>query len=414
VASGALAVFVGVAVLAPVLVRPVVRLIGWPLPRLSAVTGTLARRNAMRNPRRTASTAAALMIGVGLVGFIAVFAASATASVNDAIDRSFTGDLIVDSGQFVGGVSPDLAAAVATVDGVAASTGVRFLTGEIDTSVLSGDGASSGSGDDGAGAGPASGATFLLAVDTTALADITDPEVVTGRVDGLAVDEVAVAAAVATDLGVGVGDQLPARFPTGVRTLTVTGTYDNRLLLGDWMVGLDTADVAAIERLDTQVWVRVAPGADVAAVQSAIAEVAAPWPGADVLDLSQFKQRQADQFNQLLVGIANTLALSVFERTRELGLLRAVGMARGQVRSMVVGEAVLIAVFGTLLGLAIGIGFGWLLVRALAEQGLGVLAVPVVTLGIVVVLAAIAGVAAALLPAARAGRLDVLAAISSE
>jgi len=115
-----------------------------------------------------------------------------------------------------------------------------------------------------------------------------------------------------------------------------------------------------------------------------------------------------------LVGIANTLALSVYERTRELGLLRAVGMARAQVRSMVIGEAVLIAVFGTLLGLAIGLGFGWLLVRALAGEGLGVLAIPVPTLVVVVVLAAIAGVAAALLPAVRAGRLDVLDAISSD
>lgn len=417
VAGGALFVFVGIAVVAPVLVRPVVRTIGWPLPRLSPVSGNLARRNAMRNPRRTASTAAALMIGVGLVGFIAVFASSATASVNDAIDRSFTGDLIIDSGQFVGGVSPQLAVEVAGVPGVAASTGVRFLTGELELPDRS----------DGAPAG--SGASFLLAVDTVALPDITDPEVVSGRVADLAVDEVAVADSVAGDFGLAVGDTIPARFPTGARTLEIAGTYDNRLLLGDWLIGLDTADLVTLERLDAQVWVRTVPDADVATVQAAVAEVAAPWPSAEVLDLSQFKQRQADQFNQLLalvyvllalavvialVGIANTLALSVYERTRELGLLRAVGMARAQVRSMVIGEAVLIAVFGTLLGLAIGLGFGWLLVRALAGEGLGVLAIPVPTLVVVVILAAIAGVAAALLPALRAGRLDVLDAISSD
>jgi len=417
IAGGALFVFVGIAVVAPVLVRPVVRAIGWPLPRLAPVSGNLARRNAMRNPRRTASTAAALMIGVGLVGFIAVFASSATASVNDAIDRSFTGDLIIDSGQFVGGVSPQLADEVARVPGVAASTGVRFLTGELDLPDRT-DGAPSGS-----------GASFLLAVDTAALPDITDPEVVSGRVADLGVDELAVADSVADDFGLTVGDTIDARFPTGTRTLEVAGTYDNRLLLGDWLIGLDTADLVALERLDAQVWVRTVPDADVATVQAEVAAVAAPWPSAEVLDLSQFKQRQADQFNQLLalvyvllalavvialVGIANTLALSVYERTRELGLLRAVGMARTQVRSMVIGEAVLIAVFGTLLGLAIGLGFGWLLVRALADDGLGVLAVPVPTLVVVVVLAAVAGVAAALLPAVRAGRLDVLDAISSD
>ncbi len=417
IAGGALFVFVGIAVVAPVLVRPVVRTIGWPLPRLFPVSGNLARRNAMRNPRRTASTAAALMIGVGLVGFIAVFASSATASVNDAIDRSFTGDLIIDSGQFVGGVSPQLATEVAAVPGVAASTGVRFLTGELDLPERT----------DGAPAG--SGASFLLAVDTAALPDITDPEVVSGRVADLGVDQLAVADSVARDFGLGVGDTIDARFPTGERTLEIAGTYDNRLLLGDWLIGLDTADLVSLERLDAQVWVRTAPDADVTTVQAAVAAVAAPWPSVEVLDLSQFKQRQADQFNQLLalvyvllalavvialVGIANTLALSVYERTRELGLLRAVGMARAQVRSMVIGEAVLIAVFGTLLGLAIGLGFGWLLVRALAGEGLGVLAIPVPTLVVVVVLAAIAGVAAALLPAVRAGRLDVLDAISSD
>ena len=415
VAGGALFVFIGIAVVAPVLVRPVVRAIGWPLPRLSPVSGNLARRNAMRNPRRTASTAAALMIGVGLVGFIAVFASSATASVNDAIDRSFTGDLIIDSGQFVGGVSPQLADEVAAVPGVAASTGVRFLSGELDLPERT-DGAPSGS-----------GASFLLAVDTAALPDITDPEVVSGRVDNLAVDEVAVANSVAADFGLSLGDRLGARFPTGARTLEVVGTYDNRLLLGDWLIGLDTADLVALERLDAQIWVRTAPDADVATVQAEVTAVAAPWPSVEVLDLSQFKQRQADQFNQLLalvyvllalavvvalVGIANTLALSVYERTRELGLLRAVGMARAQVRSMVIGEAVLIAVFGTLLGLAIGLGFGWLLVQALSGEGLGTLSVPVPTLVVVVVLAAIAGVAAAALPAMRAGRLDVLDAIS--
>lgn len=417
VAGGALFVFVGVAVIAPILVRPLVRTIGWPLPRLSPVSGNLAERNAMRNPRRTASTAAALMIGVGLVGFIAVFAASATASVNQVIDRSFSGDLIIDSGQFVGGVSPQLATEVAGVPGVAASTGVRFLSGELDLPQRT----------DGAPAG--SGASFLLAVDTSALPEITDPEVVSGRVADLALDEVAVAISVAEDFGLALGDEIPSRFPTGPRTLSVAGTYENRLLLGDWIIGLDTADEATFERLDSQVWVRAEPDADVTALQTELAAVATPWPSAEVQDLNQFKQSQSDQFNQLLalvyvllalavvialVGIANTLALSVYERTRELGLLRAVGMARAQVRSMVIGEAVLIAVFGTLLGLAIGLGFGWLLVLALRGEGLGVLSIPVPTLVVVVILAAIAGVAAAVFPAARAGRLDVLDAIGSE
>jgi putative ABC transport system permease protein len=167
----------------------------------------------------------------------------------------------------------------------------------------------------------------------------------------------------------------------------------------------------------------------VAAVQEQLVAVAAPWPTAKVQDLTEFKEAQASQFNQLLtlvyallglaviialVGIANTLALSVFERTRELGLMRAVGMSRSQLRSVVRWESVIIAVFGTLLGLVIGIGFGWAMVQALSSQGLGVLRIPVGTLVGAVVVAALAGVVAALLPARRAARLDVLAAVSSE
>lgn len=407
VAIGALLVFLGVAVLGPAFARPVSRALAWPLPRLFGVTGTLARENASRNPRRTATTAAALMIGVALVGFIAIFASSATASINKIIDDSFTGDLIIDSGQFfTGGVSPELAAAVAEVPGVAASTGVRFTDATIN----------------GSGA-------MVFGVDTAVLADITDPKVVDGRVSDLAVDEMAVAAEVASANDIAVGDTVAARFPTGERTLTVVGTYDNRALLGDRLVDITTLDVAANEQLDLQVWVALDPDADIAAVQQQLTAVAAPWPTAEVQDLTEFKDAQVAQFNQLLtlvyallglaviialVGIANTLALSVFERTRELGLMRAVGMSRSQLRSVVRWESVIIAVFGTLLGLVIGIGFGWAMVQALSSQGLGVLRIPVGTLVGAVVVAALAGVVAALLPARRASRLNVLAAISGD
>ncbi len=418
VGGGALLIFIGVAVLGPAFARPAVRLLAWPLPRLRGITGTLARENAARNPRRTSTTAAALMIGVALVGFIAIFAASAKASIDQIIDESFTGDLIIDSGQFVaGGVSTDLAASVKTAPGVAASTGVRFLTANLDLPESS------------APAGPASNAAFILAADTTALVDITDPQPTAGRVSDLGLNEVAVASSVAESAGLAVGDTVPAQFPTGERTLSVVGTFDNRALLGDWVVDLATADAAAVDRLDVQVWVKVADGASVTVVQEELKVLAAPWPTADVLDLSEFKASQAEQFDQILnlvyallglaviialVGIANTLALSVYERTREIGLMRAVGMERRQVRAVVRWESVVIAVFGTLLGLVIGLFFGWVMVLALSSQGLGVLSVPVPTLVVVMVLAGLAGVVAALLPARRAGRLDVLTAIGSE
>lgn len=407
VAVGALLVFVGVAVLGPTFARPVARALAWPLPKLAGVTGTLARENASRNPRRTATTAAALMIGVALVGFIAIFASSATASLDRVIDDSFTGDLIVDSGQFFGGgVSTDLADAVADVPGVAASTGVRFATATI-----------------------ADNPTFVFGADTSVLGDIVDPDVVTGVVANLGPDDIAVSAQTASTDGLNVGDTISVRFPTGLRTVTVVGTYDNRTLLGDYLVDLATLDAATTEQLDFQVWLALEPGAEVAVVQQQLVEVAAPWPTVEVLDLTEFKQSQAAQFQQLLtliyallglavlialVGIANTLALSVFERTRELGLMRAVGMSRNQMRAMVRWESVIIAVFGTLLGLVIGIAFGWAMVQALSSEGLAVLRLPVTTLVAVVVIAAVAGVAAAVLPARRAAGLNILEAIDSE
>jgi putative ABC transport system permease protein len=195
------------------------------------------------------------------------------------------------------------------------------------------------------------------------------------------------------------------------------------------MVDLATADAATVDRLDVQVWVKVADDASVTAVQDELKVVAKPWPTAQVLDLTEFKASQAEQFDQLLnlvyallglavvialVGIANTLALSVYERTREMGLMRAVGMDRRQLRAVVRWESVVIAVFGTLLGLVIGLFFGWVMVLALSEQGLGVLSIPVGTLAVVMVLSGLAGVVAALLPARRAGRLNVLTAIGSE
>lgn len=406
VAAGALGVFIGVAVLAPAFARPVARTLAWPLARLRGVTGSIARENAARNPTRTATTASALMIGVALVAFIAIFAASARASIDRVIDDSFTGDLIIDSGQFVGGgFSPELAAKVASAPGVAGATGVRFTQ-----AAINGD------------------ATFAVAVDSDVIADVVDPRVTGGQVTGLGSDGIAVSDTWADSNAVAVGDTLAVRLPSGERQMTVQGTYDNRQLLGDQFIDTAAVEAPGVEQLDTQVWVRVTDGADPAAVRDELVGIASEWPNAEVLDLTEFKQAQAAQIDPLLslvfallglaiiialVGIANTLALSVFERTRELGLMRAVGMTRAQLRSVIRWESVIIAVFGTLLGLAIGIVFGWIMVQALSSEGLSELSIPTGTLIVVVVLAAFAGVVAALLPARRAARLNVLDAISS-
>jgi putative ABC transport system permease protein len=408
VGLGATVIFFGVAVLGPVFARPVSRVLGAPLPRLRGVSGTLARENAMRNPKRTASTAAALMIGVGLVGFITIFAASAKSSINASIDKAFTGDFVVDSGTFgFGGLSPDLAAGLKKLPEVGAVSGFRIGQAKVGGS-----------------------AQFVGAVDPAQFAEIIDLDLAAGRIQDLTGDRIAVDNATAKDKGWHVGSEVTVTFAkTGERTLRVAAIYRRADAVGRYLLSLETFDAAFAQHLDAQVFVSRAPGVAAADARRAVESLTDAYPNAKLLDQTQFKEAQANQINQLLgliyvllalavviafLGIMNTLALSIFERTRELGLLRAVGMTRSQLRTTVRWESVIIALFGTLLGLVIGLFFGWALVQALRSNGFTHLTVPVGQLAVVVVVAALAGVGAAVLPGRRAARLDVLHAIATE
>ena len=408
VGLGAVTVFFGVAALGPVFARPAARLIGAPLPRLRGVTGTLARENAMRNPKRTASTAAALMIGVGLVGFITIFAASAKTSINDSIDRAFTGDFVVDSGTYgFGGLSPELAASLKRLPEVRAVSGYRIGAARID------------------------GATaYLGAVDPVAFDQIVDLDVAAGSLADLRGDTIAVASATAREHGWRVGDTVRATFAeTGERALRVVAVYRRADAGGPYLLPLETYAGAFAHQLDARVFVARAEGVTPAAARRAVEALTAAYPNAQLQDQTQFKEAQSAQINQMLgliyvmlalavvialMGIANTLALSIFERTRELGLLRAVGMTRRQLRSAIRWEAVIIAVFGTLLGLIIGLFFGWVLVEDLKSSGITHLTIPVGQLAVVVLIAALAGVGAAILPGRRAAKLDILQAIATQ
>ena len=411
VAIGALLVFVGATTLGPVFAAPSVRVIGWPLPRLRGMTGTLARENAMRNPRRTSATAAALMIGVAIVGFFTVFASSLKASVNDQVDRAFSADFVVSPGGGFGGItgfSPDLAAQVADLPEVAASSGVRF--GGIDV-----DGSSE----------------FLFAFDPTTEGELVDLEPREGSFSDLTEDGIAVSEKVANDNGWELGTEVPIQFPNGERRVTVQTIYGvgTREGLADYAISLAAAAISFPENLDNQIWVRLAPGVADAEGREALERASEPYPQAEVQNSSEFKESFNDQVNQILglvyvllflavlialIGIANTLALSVFERTRELGLLRAVGMSRRQLRSSVRWESVIIAVLGTLVGLAIGVFFGWAVVRALRDEGFETFAPSIGQLVVIVIAAGLAGVLAAYFPARRAAKLDVLRAIETE
>jgi putative ABC transport system permease protein len=214
---------------------------------------------------------------------------------------------------------------------------------------------------------------------------------------------------------------------TGGQQLTLAATYDEDENLGGYLTGHATFEANVADQFDTQVLVGLADGVDVEAGRSAVESVTAGNPLAEVQDRAQYREAAGSKVDTLLtlvyallglaviialLGIVNTLALSIIERTRELGLLRAVGMTRSQLRSTVRYESVIIALLGTTIGIAVGVGFGWALVTALADVGLGTFALPVPQLVTVAVVAALAGVAAAILPARRAARLDVLEAIT--
>jgi putative ABC transport system permease protein len=414
VGGGALLVFFSVSVLARTISLPLSRLVGAPLPRLRGVTGELARDNAMRNPKRTAASASALMIGVALVGFITIFVASTKASVEQAVDQSFIGDIVVTSGGgLTGGVDPTLAERLNQLPQVAHATGLRQGFASVGERV-----------------------TFVTGVDTATAFDVLDIDLVQGRAGDLGRYGVAVRQEVATRQHLAIGDVIPFVFKdTGVQQLRVAMIYAKGQFVGlqevhpDYLLGMPAYDANFTTHFDAQVNVQQAGDVSQAAALAAVERAAAPYPGVSVLDRSGFKEQQTAPLNQMLalvyallglaifialLGIANTLALSVFERTREIGLLRAVGMTRTQLRSSIRWESVIIAVQGTVLGLAIGLFLGWALVRASEDQGLTVFQVPYGSLGIIVVLAAAAGMVAAIGPSRRAAKLNVLRAVSSD
>jgi putative ABC transport system permease protein len=270
---------------------------------------------------------------------------------------------------------------------------------------------------------------MVVAVDPRTAFDIYDVKPLAGSPSDLGADAIAVFEDVAKEKNLKVGDRIPVLFATtGEKQMRVALIYGENRPAGDYFFGIAAYEANFGNNYDTQVFIKRAPGASAASALAAVKNLAKDYPGSKVLDQTGYKAEEAKGINQLLalvyvllalaivialLGIGNTLALSIFERTRELGLLRAVGMTRTQLRSTVRWESVIIALLGTTVGLAIGLVFGWALVGALRGEGINTLAVPGGQLASVVVIAALAGVAAAIVPARRAARLDVLQAIAS-
>ncbi|MEW2379220.1 FtsX-like permease family protein [Micromonospora sp. NPDC047812] len=406
--GGVLFAFIGVALLTPLISRPVVSLLGaifaWSVP------GKLGRLNSGRNPRRTAITAAALMVGIALVTGVTVILDSAKSSIGGLAQDSLKAELVI-AGAQSGPRPPSFDPEV--LKKAAAIPGVRLADGEYgDLAMVGGE------------------RTWVAASsDVAALRQIFGVEPTAGDIDRLAPDGMLVSSDTATARGLSVGSKVPVQTSRGeARTYTVTGIYASSQLTNPVVLPAEAASGFAIPQ-PIQGFIQLAPGTRVADVQPQIEALLADSPEVSVADREAFIEQQTGQLDGLLtmiqillalaiviavLGIINTLALSVLERTRELGLLRAIGLRRSQTMRMITVEAVVISVFGALLGVVVGAGLGAAVVEALRDEGITDLVLPWTQMGIFLGLAAIVGVIAAALPAVRAARINVLGAIAHD
>lgn len=395
------AVFVGIALLGPSIVAPVLGVIGAP-GRILGVPSELATENGRRQPRRTSTTAAALMVGLTLVTTTLVIGESVKSGLATTFSDSVRADFVIDPD---GKVPTGMLDRIGTLDEVQTVAGFRYeqirIDGEVHTIV---------------------GADLLatsevFAVDVTSGSLTNDP------------DLFAISSAQAVSAGWHVGDSVEVEFPTGeTEQLIIGAIFESDFVLEeDYLITNHDWSRRFTEEADDWAVIKTAGGASVEEARTAIEDVAVEYKQVEIQDRTGYRESFESEIDSMLVvinallaltiliaglGIANTLALSVFERTREIGLLRAVGMTRSQVRHMVVTESVLIAFFGALQGIALGLVFGAGITLVLPDSLSAQPTVPFGRLAVLVVLCALIGMAAAVFPARRAGRLDVLQAIA--
>lgn len=404
--SGALLLFLGIASLSSTIATPVTRVLGWPIEKLFKVPGALARQNVARAPRRTSSSASALMIGVALVSSTAVFASSLRSTLVDTLETAISADYIVTSEGFQG-LSPVVSETLAEVPELGAVTPIRQIVGQVGGSTKN-----------------------FGAVNPAAFDELVDPDLIDGSIPDLGINELLIHKDPASDLDLTVGGTVDVTFQNGnEQTLTVAGIYGDATF-GNWLINLDTlAEVSDAPTQDLFVIARLADGVDPAAGDAAVTAALAPFPQANVQTNAEFLDSQEAQINQLLIiitmllafailiailGISITLALGVFERTREIGLLRAVGMNRRQTRRSVRWEAVIVSFFGALVGIVVGTFLGVVLTLAVPDDVISTLSFNPTIIVVILIGAVVAGLLAALYPSYKASNMNVLEAIATE
>ncbi|MDX6633898.1 MAG: putative transport system permease protein [Solirubrobacterales bacterium] len=415
IGGGAVAIVFAVSIFSPRLVPPLAAVAGWPLERVRRLTGRLARENAQRNPSRTAVTAAALMIGLALVAFVTVFAAGLKSTVAQVVDENFAGGLVIQNTDGFSPIPNGTAKAAAAVPGVELVSTIRSAEAKL----LEGE--QLGPTTKVNAPSPDIGETVNIDWEEggpRVLRDLTDREAI-------------VSSDFADSHDLALGDRFGLLTQTGARPrFRVVGQFDSKLgVLGSVLVTQRAMARDFRQTQDLNDFVKVEEGASADRVQALLSKgVEVAFPVAEVLNQQELKESREEQINQLvmlviallvfailisLFGIANTLALSIHERTRELGMLRAIGMSRRQVRTMIRYEAVITALIGAILGMVLGLIFAALIAQPLKDEGF-TLSYPVGTLILLLVFAAIVGVLAAILPARRASRLNVLESLQYE
>ncbi len=412
VGLGAITFFIGISVLGPLVARQLSRIVGRPLPSIFGITGTLARNNAMRNPRRTNATSFALVIGLSLVCLVSIFAASAKTSVSRSLETGLRADFVLTAKSFAG-FSTEVQPTVKALPEVDGAANLRFGSIRIRDKFED----------------------QVTGTDPDSISKLINLDFVAGNASGMKTGGMLVDQNDARGYKLKVGDSLQLEMAQGGKvSVPVVGIYRNRQFTGgvpvNFIISNDRFTTGfGKNQQDTFLFVGAKNG-EIGAARSAMkAGLGTPYPNVKVQTRSEFQTNQLRQIQTILnvfiallllslviatLGIVNTLLLSVYERTRELGLLRAVGMSRRQVRRMVRSESVIIAVIGCLVGIGMGLFWGWAFIKALSRQGISTFTIPFELLAASLVGAALVGMGAALIPAWRAGRLDILEAIAEE
>lgn len=405
--AGAALLLLAAIVLAPSVAGPLVRVIGAPVSRVKGVSGLMARRNAVRNPRRTGSTATALVIGVAVVALFTVIAASVTASLDEIIDDQIAGDVVVQGPAVDGfvGLAPSFQQAMRDLPEAEVVVGLGGMPATVN-------------GED----------DFLSFTNAASIDQVVDLDISEGRAADFGAGQIAVSEGYAEDHDLTVGATVPVTYIDGAsEDLEVGLVYATTTLAGSYFVDEATVAPHGSQVGPNILLMKAADGVTAEQLDEAAQAAGEAWPGATFETRAEFAETQGRSVDQMLMliyvllalsigialmGIANTISLSTLERRHELGLLRAVGQTRRQVRSMVRWEAVMVSSLGTLAGLAVGVSGAAMVMKAAGED-FDTVALPVTTLVLVAVIGAAAGVLASARPAARAAKTDVLTAIAT-